>query len=140
MLKPLVIFAAISSLGAILGYSGTTKVVIPVNRVAATSGHQMYSSYCAPCHGADGRGNGPAAAQLGAPLPDLTQLSRRNHGKFPESHVVSVLQFGVEGHAHPAPPMPAWGPILGKMDQSNPQDRLLRIANLSRYLDSIQTR
>jgi len=33
-----------------------------------------------------------------------------------------------------------WGPILGKMNVSNPQDRLLRISNLSRYLETIQAK
>jgi hypothetical protein len=51
-----------------------------------------------------------------------------------------VLQFGKEIPAHGGGEMPAWGPILGKMNQSNPQDRLLRICNLSRYLETIQVR
>ncbi len=34
--------------------------------------------------------------------------------------------------------MPVWGPILGKMNQTNFQDKQLRISNLSRYLESIQ--
>ena len=34
--------------------------------------------------------------------------------------------------------MPVWGPILGKMNQTNRQEKDLRISNLSRYLESIQ--
>jgi hypothetical protein len=36
--------------------------------------------------------------------------------------------------------MPVWGPILGKMNQSNPQDKLLRVSNLSRYLETLQVK
>ena len=100
----------------------------------------MFTSYCAPCHGIDGKGNGPAAPALKAPASDLTVLSRNNHGKFPDTHVVSILQFGMEMRAHGSAQMPVWGPILGKMNQTNPQEKQLRISNLSRYLETLQVK
>jgi hypothetical protein len=36
--------------------------------------------------------------------------------------------------------MPVWGPILGKMEMTNPQEKLLRISNLSRYLETLQVK
>jgi len=33
-----------------------------------------------------------------------------------------------------------WGPILGKMDQADRLGQLLRISNLSSYLQTIQTK
>jgi hypothetical protein len=36
--------------------------------------------------------------------------------------------------------MPVWGPILAKMNVSNPQDKLLRVSNLSRYLETLQVK
>jgi hypothetical protein len=36
--------------------------------------------------------------------------------------------------------MPVWGPILGGMNQSNPQEKLLRISNLTRYLETLQSK
>jgi mono/diheme cytochrome c family protein len=116
------------------------KLVIPVGKTAPTSGKAMYSSYCAPCHGIDGRGRGPAASALRTPPTDLTTLSRNNRGRFPDTHVVTVLLYGTEIPTRRTAEMPTWGPILGKMNQSNPQDRLLRISNLSRYLEAIQVR
>ena len=117
------------------------KVTIPVNKtMRLTSGKQMYASYCAPCHGVDGRGQGPVAPALKTQPEDLTVLSRINHGKFPDAHVVSVLQNGADIPSHGSPEMPVWGPILGKMNQANPQERLLRVSNLSRYLESIQAK
>ena len=46
-------------------------------------GKDQYNARCAPCHGVSGKGDGPAAKQLGAPLPDLTTYAKRNGGKFP---------------------------------------------------------
>ncbi len=142
MLKRLLLttFAAAVALG--IGYAdqAKTKIVIPVNKTAATDGKQMYTSYCAPCHGVDARGNGPVADSLKKQPTDLTVLSKQNHGKFPDTHVVAVMQFGTDVPAHGSAQMPVWGPILGKMSHTNPQDKLLRISNLSRYLESIQER
>jgi len=118
----------------------TSKVTIPVNKTAATSGKQMYAGYCAPCHGVDARGQGPVASALKASPTDLTVLTRNNNGKFPDTHIVTVLQNGALIPSHGTADMPVWGPILGKMNQSNPQERMLRISNLSRYLESIQAK
>jgi mono/diheme cytochrome c family protein len=142
MLKRLLLTAMAATLAVTMVHAdqAKTKVTIPVSRVTPTSGKQMYVNYCAPCHGVDGRGHGSVASALRTPPPDLTMLTRFNHGRFPDFHVVAVLQFGPEIPSHGAAEMPVWGPILAKMNQANPQDRLLRIANLSRYLDAIQAK
>lgn len=135
----LTIFAAAFAVNS--GYAAdqsTTKVTIPVNRTSPTSGKQMFTSYCAPCHGVDGRGHGPAATALKTPPMDLTVLRKNNHGSFPDTHIVSVLQFGPEVQAHGSAEMPVWGPILSKMDRANLQAKQLRISNLSRYIQSMQ--
>jgi len=118
----------------------TTKVTIPVDKTQASNGKQMYVNYCAPCHGVDGRGRGPVASALRTPPPDLTLMTKSNHGKFPDTHIVTVLQDGSDTPSHGTVEMPVWGPILGKMNLSNPQDRLLRVSNLSHYLESIQAK
>jgi mono/diheme cytochrome c family protein len=132
-------FAALA-VGMSYADQSKAKVIIPVNKTQATSGKQMYVNYCAPCHGVDGRGNGPVAAALKTPPTDLTVLSKNNHGKFPDTHIVSVLQNGSDIPSHGTADMPVWGPILGKMNQTNPQDRLLRVSNLSRYLETLQAK
>lgn len=140
MLKRLLLTATALILAVAMGYADQAKkkVVIPVDRTDPTSGKQMYTSYCAPCHGVDGRGNGPAASALRNQPMDLTGLAKANHGKFPDTHIVSVLKFGSETPAHGSAQMPVWGPILGRMNQSNFQDKELRVSNLSRYLKTIQ--
>jgi mono/diheme cytochrome c family protein len=146
MLKSLLltILAAGVTLG--VGYAdqsnvqANVKVTIPVDKTSPTNGKQMFTSYCAPCHGVDGKGHGPVATALKSPPTDLTGLSRKNHGSFPDTHIVAVLQFGAEVPSHGSATMPVWGPILGKMSMVNSQDKQLRISNLSRYIESMQAR
>ena len=142
MLKHLLLTAIAVTVTVSMAYAdqAKTKVIIPVCKTLPTSGKQMYTSYCAPCHGMDGKGFGPVASALKAPPTDLTVLTKNNRGKFPDTHIFAVLQNGSEIPSHGTAEMPVWGPILGKMNQSNTQDRLLRISNLSRYLEIIQVK
>lgn len=137
MLPRLSLIAAAALLILAPGYANTSrgKIVIPVYRTNPTDGRQMYSSYCAPCHGADGRGHGPIAGALKTPPPDLTTLAKAHGGKYPETHVVSVLSFGTET---PAAAMPAWGHVFAKLESVQFQERTLRINNLTRYLKTMQ--
>ena len=43
----------------------------------ADPGKTAYLSSCAPCHGADGKGNGFISAVLKTPPADLTMLAKR---------------------------------------------------------------
>lgn len=141
MLKSLLITAVVAFAAAGLSFANETqRIVIPVERTSPNDGKQMYANYCAPCHGTDGRGSGPAAFALKPRPTDLTLLARSKGGKFPEVHVIAVLQFGPDVPAHASATMPAWGPILGNMNRTNFQDKQLRISNLTRYLESIQER
>jgi mono/diheme cytochrome c family protein len=142
MLKRLLLTTAAIMFALGMGYADQShsKITIPVTKTSPTSGKQMYSSYCAPCHGVDGRGHGPAAAALRAQPTDLTVLSRNNHGKFPDTHIVTVMQFGSEVQAHGSAEMPVWGPILGRMNAGNNQAKQLRISNLSRFIETMQAK
>ena len=142
MLKRLLVTVMSAALAVGMSYADQSKakLTIPVNKTPATSGKQMYANYCAPCHAVDGRGHGPVATALKTPPTDLTVLSKNNRGKFPDTHIVSVLQNGSEIPSHGTAEMPVWGPILGKMNVTNPQDRLLRVSNLSRYLETLQAK
>lgn len=135
--------AGISIAAFALAQQATTKTeTIKVGKTPANSGKIMYNNYCAPCHGNDGKGAGPVATALKQPPTDLTVLSKNNGGKYPEAHMVAILQFGPEakGASHGTASMPVWGPILGSMDQGNPQDKQLRISNLSRFIESMQVK
>ncbi len=120
----------------------TDKVVVKVNNAPATSGKQMYVSYCAPCHGVSGKGDGPVAGSLKQRTTDLTVHSKNNGGKFPAKRIVDVLQFGTANPAHGTAEMPIWGPMLATMNSTSAQDdmKALRISNLSDYLKSLQAK
>jgi mono/diheme cytochrome c family protein len=141
MFKALFITTAMGILAVSVTFANQNRrIVIPADRTAANNGQQMYTSYCAPCHGVDGKGHGAAATAMRSQPPDLTLLMRKNHGRYPETHVVSILEFGTEVPAHGSATMPVWGPILGNMNRSNLQDKQLRISNLTRYLERLQER
>ena len=58
----------------------------PVQATSPNSGSEMFHSYCAPCHGANGKGNGPAAGSLKNPPANVTQpFSRRRPLVPPDS-------------------------------------------------------
>jgi mono/diheme cytochrome c family protein len=102
-----------------------------------TKGPVLYRFYCAPCHGKDGKGGGPAAGALKTAPTDLTQLAKSHGGKFPLGTVRQVLGGGTSTPAHGSEEMPIWGPIFRAMtpDQNIAK---LRVDNLLRYLESIQ--
>jgi len=117
------------------------KVPAPV--VSAADGEKMYDAYCEACHGKAGKGDGPAAVALKDPVPDLTTLAQRYNGKYPTNYVASVLRFGAQGHpAHGNSEMPIWGRIFQSMSStpSNTSVPTMRIANLNRYLETLQVK
>lgn len=109
----------------------------PIGMTSPASGSEMFNSYCAPCHGKDAKGNGPAATALKNPPANLTQLAKKSGGKFPADHVANVLRSGVSG-AHGSSDMPVWGPLFSKISSNDDAIIQMRIANLIHYLESLQ--
>ena len=112
----------------------------PIQSTSPASGKEMFKSYCAVCHGLDGKGNGPAAANLTQKPADLTTLAKRHDGKFPDAYVTSVLRFGVKAPSHGSSDMPIWGPLLSAVSNRDKQQMEMRINNLTSYLRSIQVK
>jgi mono/diheme cytochrome c family protein len=98
----------------------------------------MYASYCAACHGKDGKGNGPAAQALKVPPPDLTALSRRNGGKFPGILVAHAIASDADLAAHGSQDMPVWGPVFRALSRDDQALVQMRITNLTKYVESLQ--
>ncbi len=144
MLKNLIFaaLAAIFAAGICSADQTSSKVVVPAGKTPANSGRQMYASYCASCHGVDGKGTGPVAPSLKRSPTDLSVLSRNNGGKFPTDHITAVLQFGAEATTHGTAEMPVWGPVFYKLDESAPHSslRALRISNLVQYIETLQVK
>jgi mono/diheme cytochrome c family protein len=111
---------------------------VPVKHTNAASGQEMFSSYCAVCHGANGTGGGPAASALKVAPTDLTTLAQKNGGKYPAMHVSSILRGDAETPAHGSKDMPVWGPLFRNLSQGHDAEVQQRIANINQYLESIQ--
>jgi mono/diheme cytochrome c family protein len=133
----------LSSASLILAQESNTQVKkVPIQRTSAASGAEMYTQYCAACHGSTGKGDGPAASYYKTPPADLTTLAKRHDEKYPDTYVVTVLQFGVqEAKAHGSKDMPVWGPLFGSISgqrSASATEVKLRISNLTDYLKSLQ--
>jgi len=77
--------------------------------LADYSGDELFERFCASCHGASARGNGPVAATLSTAVPDLTAIADR-YGEFPVGLIREVVDGrGVEVRAHGTRDMPVWG-------------------------------
>ncbi len=110
----------------------------PVASVAV--GRQVFMTYCATCHGAEGRGGGPVASQLRKDVPDLTQFAVRNGGMFPSVRVREIIDGrGVASHG--TRDMPVWGDTF-RSAPGRPDERgvAARISAVTMFLESIQLR
>ncbi len=113
--------------------------MVPPSATSPASGSEMFATYCAVCHGKAGKGDGPAAAALKQPPSDLTQISRRNQGKFPELKIHESITQNVHIGAHGDREMPVWGPVFKSIESGDSLWRL-RVQNLTDYIHSIQAR
>ena len=99
----------------------TTKTIqhTPIQATSAASGEQMYKTYCAVCHGNDGRGAGPAAPAMKVPPTDLTLLAKNHGGKYPGLEVASSIDGEANLPAHGSREMPVWGQLFWGMSDGH---------------------
>jgi mono/diheme cytochrome c family protein len=112
---------------------------VPVKPTSAASGQEMFKSYCAVCHGTDGKGGGPAASALKVSPPDLTSLSKNNGGKFPSAKVSTAIR-DANVSAHGSRDMPVWGPLFLEMSGGHQAEVQQRVSNLTQYVESLQAK
>jgi mono/diheme cytochrome c family protein len=118
----------------------TTVQHVAIKPTSPASGKEMYTSYCAVCHGADGKGGGPAASALKTPPADLTQLSKSNGGKYPALKVSGIIRGTSDLAAHGSKDMPVWGPLFWGMSNGHESEVQQRVANLTHYIESLQAK
>ena len=106
----------------------------PAKPIPASDGPEMFRSSCGPCHGRSGKGDGPAAAALTPKPADLTQFAKRRNGTFSAKDFEDKVSGGAVP-AHGSTDMPVWGPIFRQLGNEQ-----LRIANLRKYVESLQVR
>jgi mono/diheme cytochrome c family protein len=125
---------------AILGADTPTAIKkVQPSRTSPSSGKDMFTTYCAVCHGTDAKGGGPAVAALKMPPPDLTTLSKRNSGKFPELRVFNTINGDLNVPAHGSKDMPVWGDVFRSMERDSAAQQM-RVSNLTKYIESLQSK
>jgi mono/diheme cytochrome c family protein len=116
----------------------STLILFAGGKASAQSGEKDYRSYCATCHGIDGKGKGEFD---GIQVPDLTRLSQKNGGKFPFEEVYEV----VDGHNRfpwhqQRAGMPYWGEIFTE-EEAPPAAKAkvqARISAIVEYIRGLQ--
>lgn len=104
-------------------------------------GAKLFHQYCASCHGEKANGNGPVAPYLTTKPSDLTTITERQHGQFPEDQILRIITGEENPPGHGTRTMPVWGErlqddVVG--GASKPTVARGRIAFLVDYLKSIQ--
>jgi mono/diheme cytochrome c family protein len=124
---------------AAIAYPGAAQETAP-NSILAELGAPLFQRHCAACHGADGRGDGPAAKALVTPPADLTTIAARRGGTFPPT-IAQFIDGRFEVTAHGSREMPVWGQRFGAdVPDAGVGESIARgnIATLVEYLKSIQ--
>ena len=111
-----------------------------VRLIDSIQGPNLFKAYCAVCHGATAKGDGPMAKSLKTPPSDLTRISSRNSGMFPLAKIRRIIA-GEEPlpAGHGSREMPVWGPIFSQVAWDQDLGRV-RVDNLARYLESLQAK
>jgi mono/diheme cytochrome c family protein len=105
------------------------------------SGDSLYRTYCASCHGAALRGDGPVAAFLKVPPANLAQIAKRNSGVFPAERVFQTIDGRQVVKTHGDSQMPIWGDAFSKSTSGTDAAAVAaKIKALVEYLESHQER
>ncbi len=113
---------------------------VPITNASSNSGNEMFNSYCAVCHGKDGRGNGPAASAMKTSPADLTVLAQNSGGKYPAAHVAAVIRGQAPTRSHGSKDMPVWGPLFSSLSPGQEGQVQQRISNLVSKIETLQTK
>ena len=128
--------------------------VLGLHVVASTSasaedphlGITEYEISCMPCHGIDGRGDGPRAKSLKTAPADLTMITKSHNGEFPAKKLIEIIDGRPIVGTHGPRDMPVWGDRYRVSAEANERasqiERRARaqIAALVEYLKTIQAK
>ena len=129
-----------TALMLMLTTTAMTRAQGPTEPAATETGRALFMTYCASCHGVNGRGNGPAAEELRHRPADLTQFAARNGGVFNGARIHRFIDGRTVITAHGTMEMPVWGDEF-KWREGLPENGITdRVDALVRYLETLQER
>ena len=107
-----------------------------------------FDTHCAPCHGTSGKGDGAVPAGLTRKPADLTAITARYGGTFPEDRIFETIAGLDMPDGHGTRDMPIWGDVfitesVGKSTKLEDamkasDDTSRRIVALMRYVETLQ--
>jgi mono/diheme cytochrome c family protein len=96
--------------GSTAALAQSSDVYHPASEENPASGKEDFMNHCAPCHGDNGKGNGPELKVLPDIHPtDLTKISLKNGGVFPTQKVMDMVDGRKVIPSHKRFDMPFWG-------------------------------
>jgi mono/diheme cytochrome c family protein/methionine-rich copper-binding protein CopC len=107
------------------GGAGGDGAINPDDLTAITRGEEVYASYCLSCHGAELRGDGPAATGMQPPPADFSAPHTRAHD---DATLIYWVRNGKQGTAMPA--------FAGKLSDEEIAAVLSYIARQQREMDA----
>jgi mono/diheme cytochrome c family protein len=124
------------------GCNHDVLVPSPTGEPDTAAGRATYMRACAPCHGEDGRGDGPRAASLDTPPTDLTLLAARSGGVYRADVVADVVAGRRSISAHRSGTMPVWATEFGPQGSGAAAaaslHQRLRIAEIAAFVGTLQ--
>ena len=108
---------------------------------ARMAGSLLFRSYCASCHGATARGDGPLADQLRSRPPDLTLIAHHDGGTFDEEKVRRIIDGRTPVKGHGGPDMPVWHDLFRVAEGGYGEEQVARrVQSLVEHLAAVQRR
>jgi mono/diheme cytochrome c family protein len=130
--------AALTFVGAVMASSPLGAQTRPDS---GASGDYLFRTYCASCHGASARGDGPLADSMRIRPANLTEIAKRNMGVFPREQVFRIIDGRQPVKGHGGADMPVWGDVFARSSQVRNEAVITeRIEALVRYLEGLQAR
>jgi len=96
------------------------RAMLATTPKSVENGKKIFGTYCTVCHGADGKGDGPAAAGLKPPPRDFTSSEGWTRG-YTIADIYTTITEGVKGTG------------MGAFNMVSPQDRFA----LAHYIQSL---
>ena len=113
----------------------------PAPQAVAYAGGDLFRTYCATCHGAGAKGDGPLAEMLKKRPADLTLFAKNNNGTYPAELVGRIIDGRDPVAGHGGKDMPVWGDAFKQSEGGLSEDAIkARIEALVRHLATLQVK